>query len=520
MKIIVTTGHPAADLAGIHAALTSTGLADSLPSRREGLSPGDIVQRYLRTTDFGWQPGAIRQLSPGRLWDELLADLLLANLDVRQWGWNDAGALCLLDWLAAYDPQICFVLAYNSPAQSVGRSLAGGATAEQVDSALAVWKACSAEMLAFFHRQRGRCVLVNSGAAGMRAIVRCTRNAFMLKGIGDAAAAGTAAPSALATLVAERLVEHDREAAALFHELEASADLCAEGDVPALQPAWAWTEYAGLVEALAQARDVADSERIRFVQAQAEYHQQSGKAERNLEVAQQSLSECQSRLNASLAAAAKLEQQLAESRSRAESAEKKAASISRDELAALKAKSDELAQENELLLLQLHQVQEELETYFLKYQELAGSGDAAAGAATPALVEFTLDLRHVIDGENWYYAEEDGRWAGPGTRSTLNLPALSAGRYTLQLDIVDAMAPEILAGLQVDLDGQPLSLQNDSEGYPVLLQGEFSCAGLARGAASFLGFTFDRLISPADHGSDDERSLAIRLRSVRVARLP
>lgn len=520
MKIIVTTGHPAADLAGIHAALTSAGLADPLPSRREGLSPGDVVQRYLRTTDFGWQPGAIRQLSPGRLWDELLADLLLANLDSRQWGWSDAGALCLLDWLAAYDPQICFVLAYNSPAQSVGRSLAGEATPEQVDSALAVWKACSALMLAFFHRQRGRCVLVNAEAAGLGAIVRCTRDAFTLKGIGDTSAAGTAAPSALATLVADRLVEHDREAAALFHELEASADLCAEGGVPALQPAQAWTEYAGLLEALAQTRDAAESDRVRFVKSQDEYRQQSETADRNLDAARLQLSECQGRLNESVGATAKLEQQLAESRSRAEAAEKKAASISRDELAALKSKSDELAQENELLLLQLHQVQEELETYFLKYQELAGSGAAATGTALPALNEFTLDLRHDIDGENWYFAEEDGRWAGPGTRSTLRLPAMSAGRYTLQLEIVDAMAPEILAGLQVDLDGQPLALQNDSEAYPALLQGEFSCAGPARGVASFLGFTFDRLISPADHGSDDERSLAIRLRSVRVARLP
>ncbi len=31
---------------------------------------------------------------------------------------------------------------------------------------------------------------------------------------------------------------------------------------------------------------------------------------------------------------------------------------------------EELREENELLLLQLHQVQEELETYYLKYQEL------------------------------------------------------------------------------------------------------------------------------------------------------
>ena len=36
---------------------------------------------------------------------------------------------------------------------------------------------------------------------------------------------------------------------------------------------------------------------------------------------------------------------------------------------------EELKQENELLLLQLHQVQEELEKYYLKYQELKNKKD-------------------------------------------------------------------------------------------------------------------------------------------------
>ncbi len=49
--------------------------------------------------------------------------------------------------------------------------------------------------------------------------------------------------------------------------------------------------------------------------------------------------------------------------------------------AALEAANQETQQENELLLLQLHQVQEELEHYFLKYQELA---QGAAAPASPA----------------------------------------------------------------------------------------------------------------------------------------
>ena len=40
---------------------------------------------------------------------------------------------------------------------------------------------------------------------------------------------------------------------------------------------------------------------------------------------------------------------------------------------------EELKQENELLLLQLRQVQEELETYYLKYQELKNNSSRKVG---------------------------------------------------------------------------------------------------------------------------------------------
>lgn len=41
--------------------------------------------------------------------------------------------------------------------------------------------------------------------------------------------------------------------------------------------------------------------------------------------------------------------------------------------------ADQLREENELLLLQLHQVQEELEEYYLKYQELKKSTESVKG---------------------------------------------------------------------------------------------------------------------------------------------
>lgn len=59
------------------------------------------------------------------------------------------------------------------------------------------------------------------------------------------------------------------------------------------------------------------------------------------------------------------------------------ASRQADELAAASSKQDALQQENELLLLQLHQVQEELEHYFLQARDLQAKADADAARAAP-----------------------------------------------------------------------------------------------------------------------------------------
>ena len=64
-----------------------------------------------------------------------------------------------------------------------------------------------------------------------------------------------------------------------------------------------------------------------------------------------------------------------------------------DEITKLKRENADQAQENELLLLQLHQVQEELERYFLLCQELKGVPTRQAGKITYPLRGISLDLR-------------------------------------------------------------------------------------------------------------------------------
>uniref|UniRef100_UPI0025FA61E1 hypothetical protein n=2 Tax=uncultured Thiodictyon sp. TaxID=1846217 RepID=UPI0025FA61E1 len=195
-------------------------------------------------------------------------------------------------------------------------------------------------------------------------------------------------------------------------------------------------------------------------------------------------------------------------------------------LTAQQAKNTEQAEEGKLLLLQLHQVQEELEFYFLKSQEWEQKSQelqqrADPAPAVPPPTQLMIDLCKEIDGTNWYASESDGRWAGPAQVSSLQVPGLGEGHFELQLDVVDAMTPEIFKGMAVSCNGRPIAVavtqQRSRKRYPKLIVGRFEMADASANATWNFELRFPRLMSPVERGADDTRHLAIRLRSLRVA---
>ena len=192
----------------------------------------------------------------------------------------------------------------------------------------------------------------------------------------------------------------------------------------------------------------------------------------------------------------------------------------------LREENQGLTQENELLLMQLHQMQDELVHLTAENQQLIDRlAQSVETAAAPAylpvyqLSEIVVDMTGAIDGDNWYYAERDGRWAGPHDTSTIRVPALKDGTYDLCLDVVDAKSPAILAGMTVTLNDMPLDLRHEGEGVVALVHSKFSTARLQGVPVWEFAFKFPRLISPAEHGSDDLRILAVRLRSLKLTRV-
>lgn len=385
MKKIITLGHPQSGYEQVEKLLLAAGMAPANPSQRDGLSPQHITHTLLKA--HGVPPveqvqgdEALAQIDVAPVWQGMVLDLMLSNLEQPLWGWADPQVIYLLDYWKAQDPQVVFVLVYDAPSTALTRlSLEeAAATPQQLQQRLQTWVAYNSALLAFYLRNPQRSVLVHAGQA-----VPSAKNYLQLVNThigGQSTALQLVAPEGVvppsddfansqqAQMLLTHLLQTYPQAQALYEELQAAATLPG-GDHLALN--WdgstekqflAWQEFVQLHQRLQAAqnipKEVAEENELILLQL----HQVQEELERYF-IQNQELSGVQDELK-------KTQEALR--------AEKAQAAISKKEL----------EEENELLLLQLHQVQEELERYYLENQRLkagvtkpqAKSGQQASSA--------------------------------------------------------------------------------------------------------------------------------------------
>lgn len=133
---------------------------------------------------------------------------------------------------------------------------------------------------------------------------------------------------------------------------------------------------------------------------------------------------------------------------------------------------------------------------------------------------FEIDLRGQITGGNWYYAEGDGRWAGPESESSLLFPALEKGEYQIEVKIVDEIESGVIDGMEVLVNGERASFTRDTTNLPTTLQISAAVPKDYKFPFWSLKFQFGKLRSPASiNGSDDKRTLAVRMASVKFSKV-
>lgn len=369
MKKIILLGHPSSGLEGVEGLLQASGMQTALPSKREGLLPLHITDTLCQAhacppVEQAMTEDDLAPLQAGTVWHGLALDLLLGNLQQPLWGWADARSIYWLDYWAGLDPHLTFVMVYNHPAsalQASGADLLNGQHGTPPDMAvsrlLENWQAYNGAMLQFYSQHPGRCLLVNAQRArdqlsdylGQLTDRLTLKSAPTLQALPmpGAAAEQTAAPtnSPLALAIAQTPVAHGQQLADWLQSGSGLDQLLLEQllqDHPVAGQIYAELEAAATVNAPAS--------------SQRKLH--PGKLWLELIEQRQAMANVVLGLHDQLQ---NLQQQLAEAKQLANQSQAPV-------LAPPQVK--ELEEENELLLAQLHQVQEELERYYLENQDL------------------------------------------------------------------------------------------------------------------------------------------------------
>lgn len=432
MNKIIVVGHPQSGWEGVHELLLACGMAQALPSRREGFTPEQISATLLKA--HGVLPvqqvrsaDELQQIAVAPVWQGLALDLVLANMDQPLWGWADVQAVYLLDYWKAQDPQTMFVLVYDAPQTALTRHAVEHLETdpEALQAKVNAWVAYNAALLSFHLRNPERSLLVHADqvqasathyvqqlSARMGAQLQLPGTSVNDVGTQDTTpsvlqAEAAASPNmhayghpaaqpalqgnALAQWLAQQLLQEHPEAQELYAQLQAAASMPqrAQQQGTALlaghdlqqQHYQAWAAFVAQQTAMQQsaARLVQLGTTLQDRQQQL----QNSEHENALLMAQ--LHKVQEVLESHYQQSQQQAKQLAELpklQADLKSAQEKAAQLQQTEAqlkkelqqATAKPISTELQEENELLLSQLHKVQEELERYYLENRQLKAGG--------------------------------------------------------------------------------------------------------------------------------------------------
>jgi hypothetical protein len=374
MNKIILLGHASSGLHEVEALLWSSGMQSALPSKRDNLTPADVVQTLCQahqcadvnevTTEDDFAP-----VKAGAIWTGLAMDLMLGNLQQPLWGWADTRNIYWLDYWAELDPHATFVMVYDHPykaLQAMSAQLVDKPLEMEIARMLENWQAYNGAMLSFYSRHASRCLLVNAGCAREQLQSYLEQLGTQLHGKvpkldGDALAALETNGKALLPLQANLAL-----AISEVPEIAASSITAWFGgdtdlDQHLLQQLLqdhpvALQVFAELEAASTVSNPPVDSSDVHPGTAWLQLIQQR-QATADLVMA------LHEKLQAQQSQITKLANELDQS--------KRLAANSQTQVQALPApKLKELEEENDLLLIQLHQVQEELERYYLENQSL------------------------------------------------------------------------------------------------------------------------------------------------------
>ncbi|WP_334181109.1 hypothetical protein [Methylobacter sp.] len=304
--------------------------------------------------------------NPGRFMEQLAGDIFSANIKSNLWGWADTRSTWMLDFWLNFDPRLYFVLVCVSPQQMLASAMSSQTKIGSVDEVIYAWQEHYQQLLRFHLRNPQRSLLIDARECAEnphKLIKRCAEQWKLQIAAPAIASSIYIAHDSLALYLAQQLCQDYPQTASLQHELAATLTRLCETEQPVnatpLSAEHIIADYRALRDRSAE---------MALLQAAREeleaYFLKHESTQKQNDILYGEVAILTTAHNEQSKLAAELQTEIDQLAKKHDDILAGHAQQQKDAEARLK----DAEQENALLLLQLHQVQEELEAYFLKHE--------------------------------------------------------------------------------------------------------------------------------------------------------
>jgi hypothetical protein len=332
MKTLCITGISEPDLIHINNRFRLAGMAESLSIEKNSRQM-NMAQWHDR---FCTAPALDQDApGPGKFGEQLAGELFFSNMETPFWGWADFRSAFLLDFWAGFDPGIVFVLTCCPLDHHLARLMeTRDAASLDLEARISSWQQYHAHLLQFYHTHPDRCLLVDihDCSAQCNALMQTCRDKWdlPLTDIPEPGSDEYPFPAPLARHIAAGFTRNHPEATSLWNEIQATVSRLAPDTTPLDD-----VSFSHVVQSFQTIKD-RSAERRQITDLEEQI--------------------------------AALQKQVQDSASQL--AQEKKNTVQKDtRFKELEQKHQETTEENDLILQQMHQVQEELESMLLKKQE-------------------------------------------------------------------------------------------------------------------------------------------------------
>lgn len=365
MSVIIQAGHQSSHANRLMQMLYERGLNEPIKSHTYQLTANEITEKLAKVLVKN------SSIINTKIIDGLIVDLLLANLEQDDWGWLDENNLDTLPYWQQVEQNSRFILVFDSPKLLLSQLLGSEVTPNLLEQTINSWLIYHQKMLDFFENHNQNCLLIEGHLAvnnlmNVKEHIQAIGTNLKLKNnwqlqITDKVEETQTNP--MFEIVASEILKQYPESLALYDTLvEKSSIRLKNRHLPAKN------DLTNLIQTLNLLNEQEDFKKKILIE------------NANL----------QNQLLALMSEKQSLEQQISQNALLLEQSKN---TMNAEQ----KAQMERTEQENTLLISQLHQVQEELEKYYLQNQKTAEQLKSVE--AQKQQLQAQIDAKAKLEGE-------------------------------------------------------------------------------------------------------------------------